>query len=263
MSLKTLLSKYLPAYYIGVATAAARDGDNFIVGTGIPATEVGVATKTLLNGTKLEIDVYGHDRQGPAVPVVLDHDTFIFDFDIGTQVGNPARHENQLTFSFYASKGLDKLSERILIDTDPDAGEATYDTFYYKPDPVNGGADLYNNPKFLGAPIVSDDEGNANVTQQSTNLAFGLFDGIEKYEIGDVIDEMSTVEKLRYFTALATPWNAASKQVIANVNADLDEMNANDPFDFATDGGEFDILFQFVNRLGGVELQNHVVLEII
>jgi hypothetical protein len=175
---------------LGNLNANATDGNGHVLqGTGNPSTNWEIQT----NGN-FQLGTSVHYRFGDQVmPVGSDDGTLIYNVPAGPQVVDPTHHvptaaANRNTvnwdYSFSTSNGTNGESLQgflthgqmlIQIDTDPGKGtnfltlHAVYDPALNSASTRSSGIVWEDN---AGHVIIGDDQGNANVTQNSQNPAF-------------------------------------------------------------------------------------------
>lgn len=175
----------------GALDASARDGNNMIAGTGIPADSFAVVRHEGA-GVELGLDVIY--RQGPGAEQHVGADGLVhFEVAEGTQstdngssVDNAARAA--WSFNYSIATGLNgadgDLSDfKFVLKFDTDISEHTnYRVFVGQYYDDGNGSDLVWIDQATGLPVIGDDDGNANVSQNSENIAF---DFLHDYIDGD------------------------------------------------------------------------------
>jgi hypothetical protein len=176
-------------YAVNVAPdASAQDPGspgNLYVGSGIPATNFGTATNAAAG---IELGMMVLYRQGPNVVSTDNYDDGILEFDVasgpqstanGSFADNAARAAWNYTFSVATGLGgatttLADFTFQLLVDVDPGPG-TSFRTLQLE---AEGTPQLAGQSGFawrdlaLNAIVMPDDEGTANVTQNSQNYAF-------------------------------------------------------------------------------------------
>jgi hemolysin type calcium-binding protein len=181
---------------------SAQDPPGFVInGSGIPADHYGIVQDA---DTGVELGLQIHYRQGPTV-LHSDADGYgdgVLHFQVndgtqstanGSSVDNPGRAA--WNFDYSIATGLDghttdvsDFTFRMLIDVDPSAA-TNYRVLTMQPGGLDSAnvhwVDQDNNI------VIADDEGNANVAQNSENYAFGFIHdylGTYNYEAGAQFD---------------------------------------------------------------------------
>jgi RTX calcium-binding nonapeptide repeat (4 copies) len=157
-------------------------------GTGIPATDFGIVTNESA-GVELGLQVIY--RQGPTVTTTDDYADDVLNFAVndgpqstvnGSSSNNPSRAAWSFEYSVATglngeTTDLDDFTFQLLYDVDPGAG-TSYRTLTLEAEttPQGAGQSGYQwRDAGTGLVFISDDEGNANVTQNSENYAFSFF----------------------------------------------------------------------------------------
>lgn len=186
-------------YAVNVAPdASAQDPaspGNLYVGSGIPATNFGTATNA---GAGIELGMMVLYRQGPTLASTDTYDDGFLEFDVAsgpqsTANGSFANVANRAawnyTFSIATGLGgatttLADYTFQLLFDVDPGPG-TTFRTLQLEAEatPQAAGQSGYAWRDIATNTLpIADDEGTANVTQNSQNYAFyapllaGLYD---------------------------------------------------------------------------------------
>jgi len=161
---------------------------NLFVGSGIPATAFGIA-ENVAAGVELGLQVIY--RQGPTVASVDDYDDGVLHFVVndgaqstlnGSSANNAARASWSFEYSIAtglngATTDLNDFTFKLLYDVDPSAG-ASYRTLTLEQEVAPQGAGQSGfqwRDEGTGLVFIADDEGNANVTQNSENYSFTFF----------------------------------------------------------------------------------------
>lgn len=154
------------------------------VGSGIPAENFGVARN---EGAGIELGMMILYRQGPTVPSTDNYADGVLNFDVasgpqstanGSQSNNATRAAWNFTFSVAtglngATTNLNGHTFQLLYDVDPGPG-TNYRTLTLEPGGTGSSGHQWRD-QGSGLVFINDDEGNANVTQNSENYAFGFF----------------------------------------------------------------------------------------
>lgn len=171
--------------------AAAQDPlspGNLFVGSGIPAVNFGTARNEIAG---IELGMMVLYRQGPTIPSLDDYADGVLHFAVnsgpqstanGSFVNNAARAAWNFTFSIATGLNgpgtdLSDYTFQLLYDVDPTAG-TSYRTLTLEPEPglpVVGQSNSQWRDQGTLAVFITDDEGNANVTQNSQNYAFAFY----------------------------------------------------------------------------------------
>jgi hypothetical protein len=174
-----------------VPDAAAQDPaspGNLFVGSGIPATGFGLARN---EDAGIELGLQVIYRQGPVVTTTDDYADGVLHFQVndgpqstanGSSVNNAARASWNFEFSVATglngeTTSLDDFTFKLLYDVDPSAN-AVYRTLTLEAEttPQAAGQSGFQwRDEGTGLVFIADDEGNANVTQNSENYAFSFF----------------------------------------------------------------------------------------
>lgn len=179
-------------YAVNVAPdASAQDPaspGNLYAGSGIPATNFGTATNAAAG---IELGMMILYRQGPNVVSTDDYADGLLEFDVasgpqstanGSFADNAARAAWNYTFSIATGLGgatttLADYTFQLLVDVDPGA-TTSFRTLQLEPSalpPAPGKSGYAWRDVALNAVVIPDDEGTANVTQNSQNYAFGQY----------------------------------------------------------------------------------------
>lgn len=267
-TLSQLINFYFPVSHTqGALSPLARDGSNFIVGTGIPADSAAIARHAT---NKLEIGLDVHIRQGPQAEQWIEGGethyrvpTGTQDTDNGSSSDNPNRAAWNWTYSFLSEKGIDKFPAELWVDKDPTEG-VNYEVFTSKKSPDGIGLDWFNED--TGLLVWSDDEGGSKVSQNSRNFAFGEYAEIGVYDFHDI--GLGKVGELAYLKADARVdagrGTLLDKIIVNSVEHKVDALNETSAGQYnATFGpGEFDIVARFENALGLPVLEEHIVVHV-
>jgi hypothetical protein len=168
---------------------------NLYAGNGIPATGFGVARN---EGAGVELGLQVIYRQGPTVTTTDDYADGVLHYAVndGAQsMANDSFANNPLraawSFEYSIATGLngettdlDNFTFKLLIDTDPTAA-VSYVTLELEPEltPQAAGQSGFQwRDQDSNLVPIADDEGTANVTQNSQNYAFY---GIPGYNVGN------------------------------------------------------------------------------
>ncbi len=159
---------------------------NLFVGSGIPAENFGLARN---EAAGIELGMMVLYRQGPTVVSTDNYADGVLNFNVasgpqsmanGSQSNNTTRAAWNFTFSVAtglngATTNLSGHTFQLLYDVDAGPG-TSYRTLTLEPGTPGPGLSGYQwrDQAFL-FPFIVDDEGNANVTQNSENYAFGFF----------------------------------------------------------------------------------------
>jgi hypothetical protein len=158
---------------------------DMIVGTGIPATNFGIVRNEAA-GIELALHVH-HRGDAPSLPYVSSDDysdgVLHFEVETGPAITGGAP-KAEWSFDFSIATGLngeltdlDDFTFQLLYDVDPGVG-ATYRTLTLEAEalaPVAPQSGYQWRDADTGLVFISDDHGNANVTQNSENYGFGFF----------------------------------------------------------------------------------------
>jgi hypothetical protein len=161
---------------------------NLYAGSGIPATGFGLATN---EGAGIELGLQVLYRQGPTVTTLDDYADGILHFSVndgpqstlnGSLVNNAARAAWNFTFSIATglngeTTDLNDFTFKLLYDVDPTLG-TSYRTLTLEEETLPqaaGQSGFQWRDDGTGLEFIMDDEGTANVTQNSENYAFGFF----------------------------------------------------------------------------------------
>lgn len=176
-------------YAVNVAPdASAQDPGspgNLYAGSGIPATNFGTATNAAAG---IELGMMVLYRQGPNVVPTDTYDDGLLEFDVasgsqstanGSFANNANRAAWNYTFSIAtglggASTTLADFTFQLLVDVDPGPG-TNFRTLQLEAEatPQAAGQSGYAwRDVALNAIVIPDDEGTANVTQNSQNYGF-------------------------------------------------------------------------------------------
>lgn len=250
----------LPYYFFGKLDRAARDGNDFIVGTGIPADSAAIVKSPVF---KVEAAIDVHIRQGPQVEQWYEGNVAHFRVPSGPQDdanGSPSDRDDRAawnwTYSFFANQGLDRFNFTIKVDRDP-SENTNFQTFkgFQSPDKI--GLDWYSldTDQF----VWSDDEGDKYVTQNSRNFAFDEL-RINHFDYHDL--HMGRLWELVYEHKMASD-NPLDHKFVDFITRQVEYLNKGlpDAYDFGP--GEFDIILDVDTRLGIPVMENHVVVEVI
>jgi hypothetical protein len=171
--------------------ASAQDPSspgNLLVGSGIPASNFGIAENV---DAGLELGLQVIYRQGPAVASLDTYADGVLHFVVNdgpqsTANGSSASNATRASWSFEysiatglngATTDLGDFTFKLLYDVDPGAG-ASYRTLTLEQEsaPQAAGQSGFQwRDDASGLVFIADDEGNANVTQNSENYAFTFF----------------------------------------------------------------------------------------
>lgn len=158
---------------------------NLFAGSGIPAAGFGLAAN---DDYGIELGLQIIYRQGPTVLSTDDYSDGVLHFGVasgpqstanGSQVNNLNRAAWSVQYSVAtgldgATTGLGDYTFRLLIDLDPGAG-TNYVTMALEAEVTPQGAGQSGFQwveQTSNTALISDDEGNSNVTQNSQNYAF-------------------------------------------------------------------------------------------
>lgn len=161
---------------------------NLLVGSGIPASNFGIA-ENVDAGVELGLQVIY--RQGPAVASLDTYADGVLHFVVNdgpqsTANGSSASNATRASWSFEysiatglngATTDLGDFTFKLLYDVDPGAA-ASYRTLTLEQEatPQAAGQSGFQwRDEASGLVFIADDEGNANVTQNSENYAFTFF----------------------------------------------------------------------------------------
>ncbi len=169
------------------ATDPASPG-NLYVGSGIPATNFGIAR----NATQgVELGLMLLYRQGPTIPTFDNYADGVLNYTVasgpqsianGSSGNNAGRAAWNFTFSIAtglngAPSNLSNRTYQLLYDVDPGPG-TSYRTLTLEPEPgppVPGQSGFQWRDQGTGLVFIPDDEGTPNVTQNSQNYTFAFF----------------------------------------------------------------------------------------
>jgi hypothetical protein len=171
--------------------AAAQDPaspGNLFVGSGIPAENFGTARNEIAG---IELGMMVLYRQGPTIASLDDYDDGVLHFAVnsGPQSTTNGSPSNNLTraawnFTFSIATGLNgpgtdlgDYTFQLLYDVDPSAG-TSYRVLTLEPEgtPQAAGQSGFQwRDQGSNMVFILDDEGNANVTQNSQNYGFGFY----------------------------------------------------------------------------------------
>jgi hypothetical protein len=171
--------------------ASAQDPSspgNLFVGNGIPAANFGIAENAAA-GVELGLQVIY--RQGPTVATLDTYDDGVLHFVVNdgpqsTANGSSSNNAGRASWSFEysiatglngATTDLGDFTFKLLYDVDPGAA-ASYRTLTLEQEatPQAAGQSGFQwRDDASGLVFIADDEGNANVTQNSENYAFTFF----------------------------------------------------------------------------------------
>jgi hypothetical protein len=168
------------------ATDPASPG-NLYAGSGIPATNFGIA-RNAAEGVELGLMVLY--RQGPTVASADDYNDGVLNFTVAsgpqsTANGSFANVANRAAWNYTfsiatglngATTNLSDFTFELLYDVDPGPG-VTYRTMTLEAEgtPQAAGQSGYQWRDQSSFVFIADDEGTANVTQNSQNYAFGQY----------------------------------------------------------------------------------------
>jgi hypothetical protein len=173
----------------GSVDGSAQDTPGFLfAGSGIPANGFGLVESAQ---TGIELGLQVIYRQGPVVLTTDDYADGVLRFSVndGPQSaanGSFANNANRAAWSFEysiatglngATTDLGDFTFKLLYDVDPGAG-TSYRTLVLEAEttpPVAGQSGYQWRDVGTGLVFISDDEGNANVTQNSENYGFAFF----------------------------------------------------------------------------------------
>ncbi len=161
---------------------------NLYVGSGIPAINFGIATN---EDAGVELGLQVIYRQGPTVSTTDDYADGVLHFAVNdgpqsTANGSSANNATRASWSFEFSVAtglngettdLDDFTFQLLYDVDPGLG-TSYRTLTLEAEgtPQAAGQSGYQwRDAATGLVFIADDEGTANVTQNSENYAFSFF----------------------------------------------------------------------------------------
>lgn len=174
---------YVEADHSGALDASARDGDSMIAGSDISAESFAVVRHEGA-GVELGLDVIY--RQGPQADQYVGADGLVhFDVATGTQStdnDSSSDHPGRAAWNFNYSiaTGLNGTDEDLSdfkfvmkFDTDitDDIDFRVFEGHFHDD---GAGSDLVWVDKKTGQPVIGDDDGNGNVSQNSQNVAFGF-----------------------------------------------------------------------------------------
>lgn len=171
--------------------ASAQDPSNpgtLLVGSGIPASNFAIA-ENVAAGVELGLQVIY--RQGPTVASTDTYDDGVLHFVVNdgpqsTANGSSANNAGRASWSFEysietglngATTDLGDFTFKLLYDVDPGAA-ASYRTLTLEQEATSqatGQSGFQWRDDASGLVFIADDEGNANVTQNSENYAFAFF----------------------------------------------------------------------------------------
>lgn len=163
---------------------------NLFVGSGIPAENFGTARNETAG---IELGLMVLYRQGPTVASTDNYADGVLNFAVasGPQSTANGSFSNNATraawnFTFSVATGLNGATTdltdhtfQLLYDVDPGPG-TSYRTLTLEPEgtPQAAGQSGFQwRDQGTTLVFIADDEGNANVTQNSQNYAFGFFQG--------------------------------------------------------------------------------------
>jgi hypothetical protein len=179
-------------YYVNVAPdISAQDPaspGNLFVGSGIPATNFGLARNETAG---IELGLMVLYRQGPTVPSTDDYIDGVLNFNVasgpqsianGSGSNNAGRAAWNFTFSVAtglngATTDLNDHTFQLLYDVDPGPG-TSFRTLTLEPEVIPqlaGQSGFQWRDQALNLVPIADDEGNSNVTQNSQNYSFAHF----------------------------------------------------------------------------------------
>lgn len=161
---------------------------NLYAGSGIPATNFGTATNAAAG---IELGMMVLYRQGPNIASTDTYDDGMLEFDVasgpqstanGSFADNVNRAAWNYTFSIATGLGgatttLADFTFQLLVDVDPGPG-TTFRTLQLEAEgtpQAAGQSGFAWRDLALNALVIPDDEGTANVTQNSQNYAFGQY----------------------------------------------------------------------------------------
>lgn len=179
-------------YAVNVAPdAAAQDPaspGNLFVGSGIPATNFGTVRN---EAAGIELGLMVLYRQGPTVASSDNYNDGVLDFSVaggpqsmanGSGSDNAGRASWNFTFSVAtglngATTDLTGHTFQLLYDVDPGPG-TVYRTLTLEAEvtpQAPGQSGFQWRDQATNSVYIADDEGNVNVTQNSSNYAFGFY----------------------------------------------------------------------------------------
>lgn len=168
---------------------SAQDTPGFLfAGSGIPASGFGIAYN---DDAGVELGLQVIYRQGPVVASTDNYDDGVLHFTVNdgpqsTANGSGSDHAGRAAWSFEYSVAtgldgettdLDDFTFRLMYDTDTSAA-TSFRTLVLEAEttPQAAGQSGYQwRDEGSGLVFIADDEGNANVTQNSENYAFSFF----------------------------------------------------------------------------------------
>ncbi len=190
------------AYAVNVAPDVASQDPahpgTMFVGSGIPAVNFGTARD---EAAGVELGMMVLYRQGPTVASTDDYGDGVLHFSVNdgaqsTSNGSSSNNGNRAAwnFTFSAATGLNGATTdlndftlQLLYDVDPGPG-TSYRTLTLEPGSAGPGRSGFRwRDQGTGLVFIADDEGNANVTQNSENYSFGFFQAFltSPYGIGN------------------------------------------------------------------------------
>jgi hypothetical protein len=205
---------------------------NLFVGTGIPAENFGVARNETLG---IELGLMVLYRQGPTVPSTDTYADGVLNFNVasgpqstanGSLSNNPNRAAWNFTFSVAtglngATTDLNDYTFQLLYDVDPGAG-TSYRTLTLEPEgtPQAAGQSGFQwRDQPFPVAYISDDEGNANVTQNSQNYAFNFYQSFLTSPYGPTNSFSGPAQFDIILRALDGTQIVASNHIVVNVAA--------------------------------------------
>ncbi len=161
---------------------------NLFAGSGIPAINFSTARN---EAAGIELGLMVLYRQGPTVASSDNYDDGVLNFTVNsgpqsTANGSDSNNVNRAAWNFVFSvaTGLNALTTdltshtfQLLYDVDPGPG-TSYRTLTLEAESTAqaaGQSGFQWRDQGTGLVFIADDEGNANVTQNSENYAFGFF----------------------------------------------------------------------------------------
>jgi hypothetical protein len=158
---------------------------NLFVGSGIPAENFGTARNEIAG---IELGMMIHYRQGPTVPSADTYNDGVLHFAVAsgpqsTANGSSSNNANRAAWNFAFSiatglngpgADLDDYTFQLLYDVDPTAGtDFRVLTLEAEATPQAPGQSGFQwRDQGTATVFIDDDEGNANVTQNSQNYGF-------------------------------------------------------------------------------------------
>ena len=161
---------------------------NLYIGSGIPATNFGIA-RNMSQGVELGLMLLY--RQGPTIQSSDNYADGVLNYSVasgpqstanGSSSNNATRAAWNFTFSIAtglngATTNLSNRTFQLLYDVDPGAG-TNYRTLTLEPElapQAPGQSGFQWRDQGTGLVFIPDDEGTPNVTQNSENYAFNFF----------------------------------------------------------------------------------------